>query len=110
MSFENERYVSNRVDRIEHLEQEVAKLTKELEQQKFNNKHNLSIDQQVSDKIDRLRKENEKLKDLLKFSFSFLPKTEPLKDSFPTFYHTLNYEGDLMIYNKVKEIEDLLKE
>ena len=38
---------------------EIAELKKELDQQKFNNKHNLSIDQSVSDKIKELKHELE---------------------------------------------------
>lgn len=37
----------------------IKELEKELEQQRFNNKHNLSIDQTVADKIEQLEKELE---------------------------------------------------
>ena len=37
----------------------IKELEKELEQQRFNNKHNLSIDQAVADKIEQLEKELE---------------------------------------------------
>lgn len=44
---------------------EIESLKVELEQQKFNNKHNLSIDQQISDELLRLREDNSKLRDSL---------------------------------------------
>lgn len=40
----------------------IESLKKEFEQQMFNNKNNLSIDQKVSDEIDRLKAENNQLK------------------------------------------------
>ncbi len=40
---------------LENLKTENEKLKRELHQQKFNNEHNLSIDQQVSDELKRLR-------------------------------------------------------
>jgi hypothetical protein len=43
-------------------EAKVKKLERELWQQKFNNEHNLSIDQQVADELKRLREENENLR------------------------------------------------
>lgn len=39
----------------------IEKLKRELHQQRFNNKHNLSIDQKVSDEIERLRNVNKEL-------------------------------------------------
>ena len=56
---ENELLTSNlnAAIRIKHLKAE-------LEQQKFNNKHNLSIDQEVSDEIVRLKAEVEKWKSI----------------------------------------------
>lgn len=36
-------------------EKEIESLKRELEQQRFNNKHNLSIDQKVADKIESLK-------------------------------------------------------
>ena len=44
------------------LYEKIEQLEKDLEQQRFNNKHNLSIDQKVSDEIARLKSENAKLK------------------------------------------------
>lgn len=41
---------------------EIDQLKKELHQQRFNNAHNLSIDQKVSDEIANLKLENEILK------------------------------------------------
>lgn len=63
------------VEEIQKLEKEVLevynwlqiaheerdKLKAELSQQRFNNKHNLSIDQKVTDEMERLRAENKKL-------------------------------------------------
>lgn len=43
-------------DLIKRLQDEVQKLTRELEQQRFNNKHNLSIDQKISDEMVELSK------------------------------------------------------
>ena len=49
------------VNPLTQLHEEIEKLKKELHQQKFNNKHNLSIDQSVSDKIKDLEGKREKL-------------------------------------------------
>mgnify|MGYP003395789846 CR=1 FL=1 len=46
----------------EDLESTIEKLEAELSQQRFNNKHNLSIDQIIADKITELEKENERLR------------------------------------------------
>jgi len=45
----------------------IDELTRNLEQQKFNNKHNLSIDQQVADKIEKLESQNKIMSDALEF-------------------------------------------
>lgn len=50
----------------------ISEKNKSLEQQKFNNAYNLSIDQQVSDEMAKLRKENE----LIRSDLLFL--TQPL--------------------------------
>jgi len=47
--------------KIDKLEKENKELKAELEQQRFNNKHNLSIDQKVADRIKELEKSNETL-------------------------------------------------
>jgi uncharacterized protein Usg len=52
---------------------EVESLKNDLWQQRFNNKHNLSIDQKISDEIMRLKAENEELKEY-KFKYEGLCK------------------------------------
>lgn len=51
----------------------IARLEKELHQQKFNNKHNLSIDGEVSKKIEELEKEVQELKEY-KWKYESLSK------------------------------------
>ena len=43
----------------------IQELEKELHQQRFNNKHNLSIDQTIADKIQSLEQENQILREEL---------------------------------------------
>jgi hypothetical protein len=43
------------------LQSKIDELEKELHQQRFNNKHNLSIDQKIADKIESQRKEIDEL-------------------------------------------------
>lgn len=50
------------------LHQELAQTKAELEQQRFNNQHNLSIDQKVSDEIARLKAELEQARELLRLA------------------------------------------
>ena len=52
---------------LEHAEAKIDKLERELEQQRFNNKHNLSIDQKISDQVAELEKENKKYREALGF-------------------------------------------
>lgn len=52
---------------ISDLIQENEKLKREPHQQRFNNKHNLSIDQKISDEIIRLNEENKKLRACIEF-------------------------------------------
>jgi hypothetical protein len=48
------------------------------------------------------------LQDDIKFLLSLIPDSyrEVPKDLPPMFYHTLSYEGDLRIRDKLKEIEN----
>lgn len=58
-------------------------LKSELNQQKFNNKNNLSIDQQVSDEIERLKAEIEKLtkrSDCIGFDCMYESENQRLKE------------------------------
>jgi hypothetical protein len=50
---------------IIYLDNKIKRLEAELHQQKFNNKHNLSIDQQIADKILSLEQENQILREEL---------------------------------------------
>lgn len=55
----------------------INKLHRELEQQRFNNEHNLSIDQKIADEIKNLKQENKELKleiSLLKAQSQFIEK------------------------------------
>lgn len=54
-------------------EDKIKDLEAQLKQQCFNNKHNLSIDQTIADKIKQLETENNRLKTLL---FHFTGKME----------------------------------
>jgi hypothetical protein len=49
------------------LETKVDELERELEQQRFNNKHNLSIDQGVADRMAMLESQNKIMKEALEF-------------------------------------------
>ena len=49
---------------VQSLTQQLSEAKKETEQQRFNNENNLSIDQKVSDEIDKLKKELEAEKDI----------------------------------------------
>lgn len=46
-------------DQLIELQDKNKKLERELDQQRFNNKHNLSIDQKIADKILSLEQENQ---------------------------------------------------
>lgn len=48
---------------VRQVEKEVKSLEFELNQQRFNNKHNLSIDQTIADKIESLEKEKKQYYD-----------------------------------------------
>lgn len=50
---------------IIYLDRKIKRLEAELHQQKFNNKHNLSIDGQIADKIESLEQENQILREEL---------------------------------------------
>lgn len=52
-----------REEKFKQLEAENKRLADQLDQQKFNNKHNLSIDQEVTDKLNDLALENKRLAD-----------------------------------------------
>jgi hypothetical protein len=55
-----------------------ARLEEELHQQRFNNKHNLSIDQKVSDKIAELEQELATTKEALNIAVTSLTEIEDL--------------------------------
>ena len=64
---------------------------------------------------ERLEAENKKLRESLKFTTSaaeylFKPDVNLEKGMNPTFYFTLNYEGDLALIEKTKRAIELLKE
>jgi len=54
------------INKYAESQSENMKLKAELKQQKFNNKHNLSIDQEVADRIKFLEERNKELRRLLK--------------------------------------------
>ena len=58
----------------------------------------------TSELIDSQEAEIEELKHTIKFLLSFAPKP-PLKGLNPTFYHTLDYEGDLNLSFKIEAIK-----
>ncbi len=65
MSFENEQYVSNRIDRIEALEQEIARLKKQLESE-FN--RGVSYEKErVKKEIEKLQEQNKIMREALDF-------------------------------------------
>lgn len=54
-------YIIGHLTAQAYLIEVMEKLERELYQQRFNNKHNLSIDQKISDEIERLRNVNKEL-------------------------------------------------
>ena len=82
MSFENERYVSGRIDRIEALEQEVTRLKKQLAEA-------VEAIEYLYPNIDAM--------------FKDIP--EGLS---PMFYHTLSYDGDMKVRERLDNIANFL--
>jgi len=94
---------------IQDCREEITKLEAELAQQRFNNEHNLSIDQKVSDEMVKLKAENEMMREYLSLALSFAPKGEVPNGLFPTSYFTLNYEEDVKIQKKIDAAREILK-
>ena len=82
MSFENEQYVSNMIDKIEAFEQEVTRLKKQLAEA-------VKTIEYLYPNIDKM--------------FKDIP--EGLS---PMFYHTLSYDGDMKVRERLDNIANFL--
>lgn len=102
----NERI--SRVNSDAFYENIIAKKNKSLEQQKFNNAHNLSIDQQIADKIKELETQRDiALNDLAEE----VKRVEILKSDLDwitkkviTVFESIDNLNELVTYEKSKEI------
>lgn len=103
MSFENERYVSSRVDRIEALEQEIARLKRQLEAKdkeiKYHKEWALDFQKQLKEAVEAI----EYLYPNIDKMFKDIP--EGLS---PMVYHTLSYEGDMKVRERLDNIANFL--
>lgn len=58
--------------------------------------------------VAKLQKENEILKDHLTLALSFCPKGPVLEGLTPDFYHTLDYNEELKLQEKIDQARDYL--